>query len=323
MGSAIAASALSEPTLPRHTPLRDARPSFFSIHFILILFCVYAVGSRLLTVVISGGWADRSQFFVDGELRPTMVDFIFNELMIYYLLIRVIIYRFNLPICLLIVASGFSYYTRVPITLLFFAIAVSTKLDLRWKIWTGLAVIVASFSLLYLRIGDDLIYSENSSIFYLIYPMIGLARLWQTTQSIDVNAWHYATLAFKPLDAVMFLVDYFGVHGGQLSAARFSGMELSQFEYIQSLQGSYNAFGSILYPFVYIAGWVSGILIFIVFLIGQRIAYMFATQSSDISNRYLIFLLITGILFSWPSPFVWLAPFIFTRIRNRRRGRAS
>lgn len=294
-----------------------------SLHSLLLLFCVYVVGSRMFTVVLTGGWGDRAQFFVDGDLRPGMIDFLFNEVMIYYLLIRVIVYKFNPLVCLLIIGSGFAYYTRVPIILLFFALLVSAKLSMRVKFWTGLTTLIISFALLYLRIGDDLLYGDNSSIFYLTYPLIGMARLWETTGNFDANTWHYATLVFKPLDAVMFMIDYLGMHGGQLSAGRYSGLELSQFEYIQSLQGAYNAFGSVLYPFIYIAGWWAGLAIFVVFLVAQYTFYMFATQSKPLTRRFMAFLLLTGVLFSWTSPFVWMTPLIFTRFRHRHRGRLS
>lgn len=277
----------------------------------------------MVTVVLTGGWGDRAQFFVDGDLRPGIIDFVFNEIMIYYLLIRVIIYKFNPFVCLLIVGSGFAYYTRVPIILLFFALLVSAQLSAQVKIYAGVTTLLLSFALLYLRIGDDLLYGDNSSIFYLTYPLIGVARVWETTSSFNANPWHYATLIFKPLDVVMFMIDYLGMHGGQLSAGRYSGLELSQFEYIQSLQGAYNAFGSVLYPFIYIAGWRTGLLIFFVFLFAQYTIYMFATESKILARRYMAFLLLTGVLFSWTSPFVWMTPLIFTRFRNRHRGRLS
>lgn len=304
------------PTVRRSLPIPG-------LHTFLLLFCAYVVCSRMITVALTGGWSDRAQFFVDGDLRPGIVDFVFNEVMVYYLLARVIIYKFSPLVCLLIVGSGFAYYTRVPIILLFFALLVSARLSMRVKLWAGLATLLLSFALLYLRIGDDLLYGDNSSIFYLTYPLIGVARVWQTTSSFDANSWHYATLIFKPLDVVMFMIDYLGMHGGQLSAGRYSGLELSQFEYIQSLQGAYNAFGSVLYPFVYIAGWRTGMAIFIVFLIAQYALYMFATESKTLTRRFMAFLLLTGVLFSWTSPFVWMTPLIFTRFRHRRRGRLS
>ena len=314
-------SAMSNDSKVAHVTRRGL--SMPGLHDLLLLFCVYVVISRMFTVVISGGWSDRAQFFTDGELRPGMIDFIFNEVMIYYLIIRVIIYKFSPLVCLLIIGSSFAYYTRVPLILLFFALLVSAKLSFRLKFWSGMVTLVLSFTLLYLRIGDDLIYGESSSIFYLSYPLIGMARVLQTSRSFDTNAWHYATLVFKPLDTVMFMIDYLGMYGGHLSAGRYSGLELSQFEYIQSLQGAYNAFGTVLYPFVYIAGWPVGVAMFVIFLIGQYNLYMFSTQSKILTQRFIAFLLLTGVLFSWTSPFVWVTPLIFTRFRYRRGGGLS
>lgn len=284
---------------------------------LVIVACSYAVFSRIFTIMSSGGWADRSQFFGDGELRPGIFDFVFNEILIYYLIIRVLIYKPSIYLYSLILLSAFAYYTRVPLILMFFALIVSNSLTLKSKITFGIGTLILSFVVLYLRIGEDLIYNEDASNFYIGYGLIGFGRVWQTTAVPDATALHYLTLFLKPLDGVVFLIDYLGGYGGELSAGRFAGVELSRFEYIQWLQGAYNAFGTVLYPFVLIAGWVVGPLLFCLFLIIQQLTYTFATQDAALSRRYLVFLLLTGTFFSWTSPFAWLAPFMYTRFRKR------
>lgn len=289
---------------------------------IILFICVFVVASRMYTILIGGGWEDRSQFFAEGELRPGILDFIFNEILIYYLLARVIIYRLNWLVCTIIIVSAFAYYTRVPLTLMFVALLLARELSLRLKLAAAGVVAVISFVVLYLRIGEDLIYSDNASIFYISYPVVGLARLFVTSPIADVTGLHYLTLFLKPFDAVIFMVDYSGGYAGELSAGRFAGLELARFEYIQSLQGGYNAFGTVLYPFVLIAGWVLGPILFLLFLAFQMMCYSFATYDSSFSRRYIYFLLLTGLLFSWTSPFVWLVPFLFTKFRGREGRRA-
>jgi hypothetical protein len=132
-----------------------------------------------------------------------------------------------------------------------------------------------------------------------------------------VTALQYISLFVKPIDCILFAADYVGQRAGELSTGRHVGLELSRFVYIQPLQGAYNAFGTILYPFVLIGGWVIGPLLFVLFITFQYVQYRFVTQDEQLSRRYIYLLMITGILFSWTSPFVWMVPFLFIKVRNR------
>jgi len=292
---------------------------WFTFHNTLLAFCIIALTIRLYTVAIGGGWADRTQFFGEGELRPNIIDFVYNEIMINYLIVRVIAFRSNPLVYLLIVLSSFAYFTRLPLILLFFAITLSKSINIKSKIFLGFTALFISFLILYIRFGLDAFLGENSSVFYLTYPVVGIGRLIGTVQEYDVTALQYVSLFFKPIDSILFVVDYVGQRAGELSTGRYVGLELSRFVYIQPLQGAYNAFGTILYPFVLIAGWVLGPILFALFIPFQYLQYRFATQDEMLSRRYIYLLLITGILFSWTSPFVWMIPFLFTRFKYRTR----
>lgn len=305
------------PSLP--APIDRREGQWLTFHNVLLVFCVVVLAMRLYTIFQGGGWADRAQFFGEGDLRPNIMDFIYNEILINYLIVRVIAFRYNPLVYALIVLSAFAYFTRLPLILLFFAICFSNTINTRSKILLGGAAILLSSFLLYVRFGEDILYGENSAIFFLTYPFIGLGRLLETPQENGVVALQYISLFIKPVDAVLFVIDYVWNYAGELSTGRHVGLDLSQFVYIQRLQGAYNAFGSILYPFILIAGWIVGPILFIFFLIFQYLQYRFATQNEIISKRFIYLLLTTGILFSWTSPFVWLTPFLFTKIRHRRQ----
>jgi hypothetical protein len=292
---------------------------WLTFHNVLLAFCVAVLAMRLYTIFEGGGWADRAQFFGEGDLRPNIIDFIYNEILVNYLIVRVIAFRYNPLVYMLIVLSAFAYFTRLPLILLFFAICFSSSIHIKSKIVLGGSALILSSLLLYVRFGEDILYGDNSSIFFLTYPFVGLGRLLETPQENGVTALQYISLFIKPLDGILFVVDYVGNYAGELSTGRHVGLELSQFVYIQRLEGAYNAFGSILYPFILVAGWVVGPILFILFLIFQYLQYRFATQNEIISKRFIYLLLTTGILFSWTSPFVWLTPFLFTKIRHRRQ----
>lgn len=293
------------------------RFQWLTYHNALLAFCIIVIAMRLDTIFMGGGWEDRGQFFGEGELRPNLIDFIYNEVMVNYLILRVIAYKPSAVVLLLIILSAFAYFTRLPITLLFFAVLLSREISNKLKLVILLSVALISFLLLYIRFGNDILIGSNSYIFYVTYPLIGVARLIGTSHEFDVSPLQYICLFFKPIDGILFIVDYVGNYGGELSTGRYVGIDLSNFVYIQSLQGAYNAFGTVLYPFILIAGWVVGPLLFCLFIIFQVVQYTFATQDSGLSRRYVMFLLITGILFSWTSPFAWLVPFLFTKFRRR------
>ncbi|TCP29375.1 hypothetical protein [Sphingomonas sp. BK235] len=307
------ASHVATPSVspPRHGGGR------LTFHNLLIAFCLIVLTLRLHTIYVGGGWQDRAQFFGEGELRPNLLDFVYNEIMVNYLILRVIAYRPNALVYAMIILSALAYFTRLPVTLLFFAILFAKQIKPRTKILMAGVAAAMSLLILYIRLGEGIFDSETSSIFYLTYPLIGLGRLWGLTPGYDITFYQYLSLFFKPLDAVLFVVDYVGNYSGELSTGRFIGIELLRFEYIQYLQGAYNAFGTILYPFIYIGGWIVGPFLFVLFIIFQHLQYRFVTQDPALSRRFLGLLLTTGILFSWTSPFVWLVPFLFAKVRGR------
>ena len=315
MAADLLAGTLIVPTRPTQSRL--------TFHNLLLAFCVIVLSMRLYTVFAGGGWQDRAQFFGEGELRPNLLDFVYNEIMVNYLIMRIIAFRPNPLVYLMVILSAFAYFTRLPLTLLFFAILFAKHINVRSKIYLSVGAALLSIFVLYIRLGADIFNSETSSIFYLTYPVIGIGRLWGMTPGYDITFYQYISLFFKPVDAVLFVIDYVGNYAGELSTGRFIGFELSRFEYIQSLEGAYNAFGTILYPFVFIAGWYVGPILFVMFVIFQHLQYRFATQDALLSRRFLGLLLTTGILFSWTSPFVWLTPFLFTRVRNRAHATKS
>lgn len=303
---------------PVPLPAGPQASRWLTFHNLLLATCIMVLGTRFYNIFMGGGWADRAQFFGEGDLRPNIIDFVYNEILVNYLVIRVIALRFNPLVYLLLALSAFAYFTRLPLILLFFAICFSTSVNMKMKMIFGGAALIASSFLLYIRFGDEILLGENTSIFFLTYPFVGLARLLETPQEFDVTALQYLSLFFKPFDAILFVIDYVGNYEGQLSTGRHVGLDLSQFVYIQRLEGAYNAFGTALYPFILIAGWILGPILFLLFVIFQYIQYRFATQSEVISRRYLYLLMATGFLFSWTSPFVWLAPFLFTKVRHRK-----
>lgn len=302
----------------------DYEGRWFDIHNVLLGVCIIALIMRFYTVFLGGGWADRGQFFGEGELRPSIIDFVYNEILVSYLVIRVIIFRYNPIVYGVIVLSAFAYFTRLPLVLLFFAIFFAKYVSFKAKMWLLASVLSLSVVILYIRFGEGLLYGDTSAIFYLTYPLIGIGRLIGTSQQYDVTAFQYISLFLKPVDAILFVIDYVWRFNGELSTGRHVGIELTQFVYIQQLQGAYNAFGTVLYPFVRMAGWTVGIMMFFLFIVLQYLQYRFATQNELLSRRYIYLLLTTGLLFSWTSPFVWLAPFFFTKFKNRRTsGRAA
>lgn len=312
---ALPAAPYSSPS--RKEPRGLAR--WITLNNLILTISATILGLRIWTIFQGGGWGDRAQFFGEGDLRPNILDFVFTEMIVSYLVIRVIAFRYSTVVYGLLVLSAFAYFTRLPLILLFVAICFSTAITKRAKLFLGGAALATSVLLLYIRFGEAVVYGEATATFFITYPVVGIGRLLETPQMYNTTALQYLGLFFKPLDAVLFLVDYFQRLDGQLSPGRFVGIDLTRFVYIQSLQGGYNAFGTILYPFILIAGWTVGPVLFVLFVAFQYVLYKFATQSEILSRRFLYVLLSTGVLFSWASPFVWLAPFLFTKLTNRTR----
>lgn len=284
----------------------------------LIAFSVLLLGLNLKKIIEGDGWANRSAFFLEGDLAPTLPDFVFNEMVLPFFLLYVVIVKVRPIVVIIFIASAFAYFNRSPIILIFCALIFSPNISVRQKTVLGAVLLTITFSVLYLRAGDVIFDLDVFSLFFLTYPFVGLGRLLESSVSADVNFYHVISILIKPIDAVFFVIDYLSGLKGSLSAARFVGAELTQFVYLPLLGDSYNAFGTLLYPFIVIFGWYFGSMFFFLFIITTYYAYRIHFRQHAVALRILSLLLLTGLLFSWSSPFIWIIPFVFPRSLLRR-----
>jgi hypothetical protein len=296
-----------------------SRQKYFDIFVkLLTALSVYILGKRLFYIVTTDGWSNRAAFFVDGAIAPGLPDFIFNEIILSFFLVYIVIIGVRPIFFLIFIATSLAYFNRSPLILMLCALFFSPNISFRNKIMYGCLFFLGSLFILYLRIDIDIFDFEKLSLFFLNYPAIGFGRLFVTTASGDVNLFHVASLLLKPLDAIFFTIDYIFNLAGEISAARFAGYELSTFRFIPFLDESFNAFGTIAFPFIYILGWFFGPILFCLFLVGNYYMYRIALNSSAAAMRLTLMLLFSGILFSWTSPFIWILPFFFPRQRKTK-----
>jgi hypothetical protein len=285
---------------------------------LLIAFSAYILGKRLFYIATTDGWSNRAAFFVDGAIAPGLPDFIFNEVVLSFFLVYIVIIGVRPVFFLIFIASSLAFFNRSPLILMLCALFFSPNISSRNKLLYGCLFFLGSLFILYLRIDNDIFDIEKLSLFFLNYPAIGIGRLFVTTASEDVNLFHVVSLLVKPFDAIFFTIDYIFNLAGEISAARFAGYELSTFRFIPFLDESFNAFGTIVFPFIYILGWFFGPIIFCLFLVGNYCMYWIALNSSSSAMRLTLMLLFSGILFSWTSPFIWVLPFFFPRKRKTK-----
>lgn len=288
---------------------------------LLIIFSFYIIGKRLFYIATTDGWSDRADFFVDGVMAPVFSDFILNEVILSFFLIYIVIVGVKPVLILIFLAASLAYFNRSPLILMFCALLFSPNVSFQKKIIYGIAFFLASLFILYLRIGNDLFDFGKFSFFILTYPVVGIGRLLISDVSDSVNFFHVISLLLKPLDSVFFIVDYSFNLAGEISAARFTGLELSTFRYIPFLDNSFNAFGTVVFPFIYIFGWFFGTMLFFMFLVANYFLYRISLNSATSAKRLIFMFLLSGILFSWASPFIWVLPFFFPSHKKYRLNR--
>lgn len=272
--------------------------------------------NKLFVLVAGGAWADRSLFFNDGLYSPGVVDILINELFFTLILVMVVLGRFRWIYFVFVLIGALVYFTRSGITFFLIACMFSTGISRAAKINILIFAILSSLIILIIRFGGSLPDLNNILLFYLDYPLIGIGRLLVTDYHNAVDNLSVLTLFFRPLGIFTFSIDYFYSLGGSFSIERFAGILLSEFVYIPILGEHFNAFGTILFPYFIAFGEILGIAVFLISFILFFFTLMFLFNIG-FAVRFCLFLVISGLLFSWNAPFVWIAPIVCRLIFGR------
>ena len=213
---------------------------------------------------------------------------------------------------------SFVYFSRAPLVLLSITLLITNKIKIDTKISLVALLISLSVIILFLRFGNLSDIHRYVSEFYGNYALVGIGRLATTERNSEATHLNFLSLIYRPLDILFFPVDYFFNLAGHLSAARFAGYELNKFVYVEILGSNYNSFGTILFPYFLILGPALGFLAFCIWAIFYFFALTIWTKDTRSSLLYMLMLGVSGLLFSWCSPFIWIAPFLLRRIKLMR-----
>lgn len=264
---------------------------------------------RLYFLIMSEAFSDRSQFFNGGLYAPNIIDVLINEVFFSLVLTLIILGQFRWRYVIFTLIGAIVYFTRAGIVLLFLACMVSHGISRRDKIWLIILGGVASLLILVIRFEGKMPSLDEFLLLYIEYPFVGIGRLMVT--DIDHNTNHFGALSlfFRPFGVVPFSIDYLLGLDGAFSIERHAGKLLSNFVFLPLLGDDFNAFGSIVFPYVIAYGVFYG---FFVFFLSMAIFYSALRFIFDNKTalRFLLFLAISGLLFSWNSPFIWIAPFV-------------
>lgn len=286
----------------------DKAFDFFVLYSILILLI------RAIAIYNSGmGFENRGMFFSDDGFGGNVFEMVYAEIVSPLFILYTLIKKFRWSIFILVIASSFLFYTRAGLYLYVFALMLSDWATKKQKIYITIICLTSSFFLLYIRFGENIL--ENLSEMFLTYPFIGMGRLLSQIQISDINIYQVISILIKPIDLILFPIDWIGGYNGSLSGSRMAGFELREFRHIPLLDSDYNAFGTILFPFIYFFGNI-GYLIFIFFIIFQYIVYR-VILGNNTASSVMVYLLVTGTLYSWLSPFVWTLPFLFAKKKEK------
>jgi len=283
---------------------------------------------RAFKLISYSAWRlDRGEFFNGGLVSPDILDMFFNEVILAYGITYILLFRFHLGFVLQAFLAGIFYFTRVPIILLGIAFLFCRFGSMRQKsAFLGLALLF-SLAVLAYRVGSISVVGDHLYLFVGKYALVGVARLWVTDTVGLGEVSDLLLLLFRPLDSIFFASDFMGLSAGT-SPGRIASFALNQFQYLPSLDGSFNAFGTILFPFVYNFGFSLGAVISCFALLINYLMLSLFLRFRGIGrlNRYMSFLILSGVLFSWCSPFIWVAPYLvigFNRgrmVSNQRMG---
>ncbi len=278
---------------------------------VIILTYIY----RLTDLFVSGAWSDRAQFFGDGLHAPNLFDMINNEIISSVVLVMIVVGNFHWLFGVYFLLGSLVFFTRAGIFLLILACIVSQAFSNRVKLQIILLGCVASLIILLIRFAGVVPTLDDFILFYLTYPLVGIGRLMETNFDSGVNYLQSLTLIFRPFGVFTYIYDYLLGLDGSASFERYAGEKLSTFEYSNLLNGYYNAFGTLLYPYFLAFGPYLGFCAFFIsfILYYLSVSILFGKHSAI---RICMYILISGILFSWVAPFFWAAPFIIFALKK-------
>jgi hypothetical protein len=266
---------------------------------------------------LNNAWENRADFFEGGKYSPAIFGMLINEVFLAYLMAKIIFIKFEKKYFLIFLLCSIVYYSRAPLILLSIVLLVTNKIKNSTKVFLIILLIFLSVLILYLRFGNLLDLMRQVPEFYGGYPLVGIGRLLVTELNSEATFLNFLSIIFRPLEIVFFPADYFFNLEGHLSAARFAGNELNKFVYVEILNSSYNAFGTILFPYFLILGPALGALVFCMWAIFYFLALAAWTKDTKSTLLYMLMLGVSGLLFSWCSPFIWMAPFLFGRKKTK------
>lgn len=275
---------------------------------IILVITVYFL-YLLYSLFIVDAWFNRSEFFNGGIHSPSLIDMIINELIFSLVLILILVGKFRWMYAVFVALAALVYFTRAGIILFVLACVITPAFTGKTKIKIVVLGFFASLLILVIRFSGEFPKAVDLLMFYIDYPFVGLGRLLETRIDRGINHFTSLTLFFRPVGVIPFSYDYLMGLDGVASIERHAAKSLSEFEYIPLLDGDFNAFGTIFYPYLLAYGLHFGSVAFfisiVIFYSGLRLIF-----NKAIVLRICSFLCISGFLFSWISPFIWLAPFI-------------
>lgn len=285
--------------------------------YVLYLIVIYLLIS-MCNLYLNNAWDNRADFFLKGSYSPTIFGMLVNEIFLAYLISKIIFVKFEKKYFLIFLLCSIVYYSRAPLVLLSITLLVTNKIKNNIKIILIALLIFLSTIILYLRFGNFSDVLRQVPEFYGNYPLVGIGRLLATEVNSGATILNFIAILFRPLEIVFFPADYFFNLEGQLSAARFAGYELNKFVYVEMLDSNYNAFGTILFPYFLILGPALGTLVFCIWTIFYFFILAAWTKDTRSSLLFMLMLGVSGLLFSWCSPFIWIAPLLLQRIKLTR-----
>jgi hypothetical protein len=272
----------------------------------------------MCNLYLNNAWENRTDFFLEGSYSTGILGMLINEIFLAYLMAKIIFIKLDKKYVLIFVLCSITSFSRAPLVLLSIVLLVTNKIKNFTKISLITLLIFLSAIILYLRFGNLSTAVRLVPEFYGNYALVGIGRLLATELNPGASLPNILSIIFKPLEVLFFPADYFFNLEGYLSAERFAGYELNKFVYVEMLDSNYNAFGTILFPYFLILGQVLGVLVFCMWAIFYF--FVLAAWSKDTRSTllYMLMLGISGLLFSWCSPFIWIAPFFLPKNKLTR-----
>ena len=270
------------------------------MRIIFYIICAFAL-TKTVYAFSGGAYADRSTFFNGGSFASGLFGMIVFEVLYLSFILHFLTNKETKSghLVILSVFLSLASFSRSPLVMGLSAVIVKKGVSIN-SIRALMLCLLIMFVFLGIRDTAILTDPEKLYLFFVKYSFVGINRFFAIENLPDLNFIQAISLYFRAFDAIVYPFDFLA--GSPVSGTRLYSKTLNEFIELPSLNGSFNAYGTILFRFKEYP--ILSPLLLLFDLCQIYILSLLAFKSKYSAKRVIYWLLSLSFLYSFNGPFL-------------------